>query len=567
MKAIARGCLELLIAWAAAGAGLYYYFHTRFEGPGDIVGAAAGGLFVAMAWGSFRNIILAVKQRRLIRNSRTQTTYQDGEPMVAIGTIRALNAPIITPFQKKEAVILGYNVYHERITRTRSSSGNSYDESRTKDMLMGGFVMTPCAIRTPLTQVKIFGFPLPTEFPEEEFAAVSVREEIGEYCKTAQFSSTNGVTLTGMISHLKNALTDDDGSIREEWRKENVEAEIDSDPDSSYCSEQFVPNNSQVCAFGTYSSQKGGMVSNLSHGGLLMYPGDEKKALSTLRGKIVQGVILSLVFTVIGTLGAYGILTARESSNEVQQIKRDRIVTLVEENDLPAAQMLMDRGINFSTHRDSAERVFDAVKSPEMMIMLKNHGLNINMALNGGRSALHNAVYRQDLERVRMLLAAGADVNFKQREYGVLPLETAFDSHNKEIYSALEAAGAKGVFITAQSGKAINAQSDESRALGKFLKAYANRDVDGIRGMVEGWPNNFFESFANGLYDGFRWEEFKLIRGYSNGDVATLFIQFPTGSSPDDIWIDTLVKRDGVWRVKREGLDEKGAWKEDLKIQ
>ncbi len=563
MKALGKGCFELIIAWAAAGYGLYYYFHKHFEAPGDLYGAIGGGMFVAMAWGMFRNVTLALKQRKLIRQSRTKTAYRDGESMVAIGTIRSLGEPIITPFRKKEGVILAYNVYCERVTHTRSSNSNSTDTDIRKDMLMGGFIMTPCAVRTPVTQVKILGFPIPTEFPEDVFLATSVREQIGEYIRNTTFGSMKGFSVSDAWKTIKNAMTEDDGSLRDEWRKESVEMEIDQSPESAYCSEQFVPNGSQVVAFGAYSASKGGMIGKLSDGGMQMFPGDEKSALAKLGGKVRSGIIISLIFALLGTLGSYGILTARENSKEVQSSKRSRLLSAVDSDDIDAARHILETGIRFSGDRDSVEKILGVVKTKEMLALLKEHGLNINLPLNGGRTALHNAVYHEDFERVKILLGAGADPNIKQREYGTLPLEIAHDAHNKEIFAALTAAGAKGLFVTEKEGKNVTANGEEVAALQKFLTAFVSRDAAALRPLVEGWPSSFFDSFANGLYDGTREEKFTFIKGYSTGDAATLFIRFKT-LSPSDLWLITMINKDGVWKVRREGLDDRGAWSPDL---
>ncbi len=68
--------------------------------------------------------------------------------------------------------------------------------------------------------------------------------------------------------------------------------------------------------------------------------------------------------------------------------------------------------------------------------------VDVNTAQGDGSTALHWAVYRDDLDMVRALLAAGANVNAATREGAITPLFMACQNGNAAIISELLKAGA-----------------------------------------------------------------------------------------------------------------------------
>lgn len=60
----------------------------------------------------------------------------------------------------------------------------------------------------------------------------------------------------------------------------------------------------------------------------------------------------------------------------------------------------------------------------------------------GGRTALHEAAWEGDLDRIRALLAAGADTTVRDRSYGTTPLawaEHAFQTEAADLLRPLTA--------------------------------------------------------------------------------------------------------------------------------
>lgn len=85
----------------------------------------------------------------------------------------------------------------------------------------------------------------------------------------------------------------------------------------------------------------------------------------------------------------------------------------------------------------------DAVKTKEQAAAraLLKQGADVNASQGDGMTALHWAVYHDDLEIAKLIIAAGADVDTENR-YGVPPLSLACNNGNTAIVELLLASGA-----------------------------------------------------------------------------------------------------------------------------
>jgi ankyrin repeat protein len=105
-----------------------------------------------------------------------------------------------------------------------------------------------------------------------------------------------------------------------------------------------------------------------------------------------------------------------------------------------AAEILLNHGALVNTGKQ-----LDTYYMPANSLqLLLNRGIkmDVNVPDDRGWTPLFRAVFGQEIERVRVLLDAGADVNIRDRR-GETPLSIAQKSGNAEIVQLLKAAGAK----------------------------------------------------------------------------------------------------------------------------
>ncbi len=554
MGAIKRGCLEFLIVWGLAGFAMLSQFQGKFEPPGDQWGAGIGGFFVACAWGSFRNALIAIKRRQLLASARQGARPVDGKTYAAAGTIRALGEPLKTPFQKRSCISYGYDLSVEQLVTTGTSDNRT--TRHEKNVSMGGFAMCPSAVRTAGTEVRILGFPFPHEFPEDRIPARELHAEVRAYLESANFEISKGLAgVRSLWTQLQSLLADDDGSHRHDWRTANAE-EMLSDP-KAVIMEQYIPVGAEVCVIGKYSQSKGGLVTDFSSGGLEVLAGGLQKGLKTYYSRIIWGFVGTAFFAALGTVGVHAILSFRErKDNSVQEKHVERLRIAITENDLPAATQALEHGVSLLAPEGNLRDAISNCKSIPMLELLIKHDLYVNRPLSYGYTLLMKAVADGDVERVKFLLDTKADPNIAQPDWGITPLERAFDSGKKEIFTLLRNKGARGMFVTADTGKPLSGDGGAPmEAVRQLLDAWEADDAAKVRALSDAWPEDFFDSFKRGLYHRNHKCGPVLEAGFANDEAGTIIIQCRT-LPVQERWIYTVVKRAGVWKVRRSDWDE-----------
>jgi hypothetical protein len=551
MNALKRGCAELSLVWAVAGYALYSFFHPRFEPPGDLWGAVIGGLLVSWSWGAVRNLFGTLSRRSLLAEADTGFGPQDGKPYAATGTTVALGEPLRSPFRKKECVAYGYSVYSRKIVRYRRS-GKSSDEIEKK-FYMGGYAMCPFALRTSNGDVPVLGFAIPDAFPEDCATAPSLEPQILAYIAETTFEEEQGLGIRQKWSELKNVLTESDGSHRYDWKSANLERVLGEA--TTYATEQCLPAGAQVCVIGQYSAEKGGLISDYNVGGMEILPGGIADAMRALRSRIIGYVVTALLLAVLGTLGAYGLLSLRESrSTEIVGLHRERFKAGIREDDVAKVASAIQRGISPGSGGSDIDDVVPLIRSEAMLDLLVRNGFDVNRRMKNGYTPLIYAVERHDRRLARWLIDAGADVNARQEGWGTTALEKALDSGDQELVQMLAAKHGVALFVTAENGSPVAPHDGQEMAvINEYLRAFSGEDAAALREVTDNWPADFFASFARGLYRGATSYPATFVRGFRNDTAATILVTC-SNSGRLEVRACTLVNRDGKWKVRRDAL-------------
>ena len=108
---------------------------------------------------------------------------------------------------------------------------------------------------------------------------------------------------------------------------------------------------------------------------------------------------------------------------------------------------------------------------------------DVNAAQGDGATALHWAASNEDLEMVKLLLAAGANVNAATRDGGITPLFMACTSGNAAIVEALLNAGASANSVKSNGTTALMtaAASGSAGAVKVAARSRRRNQRQGIR--------------------------------------------------------------------------------------
>ena len=281
-----KACLLGLLTWAALSAAYWYWLHQHLNPPADVWVSLIAGLFMAVVVGTIRTAFSTMGDARRVRSAVEPRGYSgelpaDGATIAVAGTIRPLGEALLSPFSRKRAVLYSYEIEHE--------NPGVRNETRTvKDY--SGFALTPSVIDSMHGAVKLLCYPQLESIPKESPINPDAVTNAQEYIANTQWTSMAGFNPAQIYREVKDILTDDDGTVRKDWRMTDR-----TDLEGATLLEQVIPPGAQVFAFGRWSEEKRGLIPDRGVPARLVL-GDARNVLKSLRGKVVGNFIGAIVF-------------------------------------------------------------------------------------------------------------------------------------------------------------------------------------------------------------------------------------------------------------------------------
>jgi hypothetical protein len=427
-----RSCLILVLLFGGMFA-LYVTFFTRyFEWPGNLIAGGLGSLFGTLGLGGISHLIFVRRDTRAFRRAARREPFADGTIVAAAGPIRPVGFPLTSPFSQRPCVAYEYEVMARSESTARGQS-----EGAGADI--AGFAMTACIVETPTGGVRLFGFPMLDEFPKTRTPGRELAERARAYAASTSFERLTGIHKLRMLFGLDDALTDDDGIVRKDFR-------LTDDPipyEQRRLGERVVEVGQPVCAVGYYDASKRALIPRGATVNRL-WPGTAdavhtrlvKEARSQARVGLALFVIshafLGLAFYLSET--RYARLSEREQVSAMQ--------SAVQSDDPAELERVLRRGANPNALDSFGDPYILGVQKARMVEVLARHGADVNARDRDlGSTPLMKAIGDGDIERVRVLLAAGANVHVTSKS-GLTALAFAEDIPRPEIVALLRAAGA-----------------------------------------------------------------------------------------------------------------------------
>jgi hypothetical protein len=428
---VKKGCLLWLLQLAVL-IGLYYVaFRGRFTPPADWIGAVAGGFFLRLAIGAFQNVAKARRDRARLERALSGAPFEDGQQVAAIGRIWARGAPLQSPFTRTSCVACSWDISHEG-----HSSKNKHE---VKDF--SGFMLTPCVVDTPAGNVRILGFPTLEGFATEELRKPGAFANAESYLESTPFEK---VGVLQVFSQVKDLITDDDGYIRKDWRMAGDDFSLN--PQVHKLSEQVVRDDETVCALGFYSAEKGGLVQGFSKGGegVTLVRGGVETAQKRFKGNVGQNVAAGIVLLLTSHFFLFMFLVLRESSAraEREEVRETALLEAARNTDWGGVQIQLDEGVEADARDSESNTPLMMARDPRIARLLIAAGADVNARNRQGSTPLIEAAKAGAVDVVRVLLEHGAELEDRDTEQSFTALEWAITSEQEEVAQVLRAAGA-----------------------------------------------------------------------------------------------------------------------------
>jgi hypothetical protein len=237
VQRFARSCSLQLAIWAAIGVLL----HVLFARPWPVsIGAS---LFVTLALLIFDGAFRALRERSML----TGHALKDGAWIAVAGRVQTVD-PLTGPLSGESVAAYDYRIIGE------SGQGRSHTVANWFD----GKGLARMAIVTPHGAVRIFTVPSLDDLAPADVDHSRAIRNATEHVRTAQFAKRD--TAKDRQAAMAREWDDDDGVFRID--KAYTAADADLSKPGFRFEERHLKNGDNVCAFGVYSSARGGIVND-----------------------------------------------------------------------------------------------------------------------------------------------------------------------------------------------------------------------------------------------------------------------------------------------------------------
>ncbi len=528
-----RSCLIIGALFIAAFAGYFYFLRSQ---PIDTAAvwllSFFGSLFSLMFVGSIATAIRSFQELKIFQASTSGRPFKDGETIGISGKIRPTGFPAQSPLQKKECVLYEYEI------------GNQGPQGQ-KDYT--GIRLVPCTIRVPQGDIKLLGFSILEHFKSSE-RDTSHLENAQDYIATTQFEKVTLGKSINFIGDFMSAMADDDGTVRKDWQLGNA-AEIHS---GTYLSEKIVEPGQDVCAIGTYSAQANGIIPTKKRL-VQLYPGNLEANRHRIGGEKRFTLLMGFIFFALIHLfiGVVLYMSRHRDLTSTPSEQASSLQVAAQDRDFESMERILKSGISPDVRDSSGSTMLQDTRDIDVARILIAHGANVNVRnKDWDETPLFQAARYGNNEMVHLLLKAGADLNAVSKiPWDHMPFHAAIDAGHEDTARILLDAGARDDRVTAVDGKPI-AKYDKPLAVCKsYIEAVHEKNIEAIRSYTMIRDSHFYDGVDFKIWQDARPLNMELVEGYWNDTAATLSLQSPDGGMK---WFYQLTFRDGRWLISRE---------------
>lgn len=286
MQGCRRACLAQLALWAAIAAGFFWF--VRDAGP-PAIGVSLGiGLLATAAlligWGAFRTL---QEQAMLVRSEREPP--RDGTWCAVSGELRTA-APVRAPLSGESVAMYEYSIARTQRFGKRSTLVTYFDGKS----LAASSIGTVRLLSVPALEVE----PAPLDLTR----AIA---NVSDYIRRTTFAKRD--TSRDRTSALEREWADDDGVFRIDRRHTDGDVDLDG---SFQFEERHLKPGDHVCAFGVFSSTRGGIVPDEQWGKTSrIMRGTAREIAQRLGKRAISYALIAIVLAAASILLARNYLT------------------------------------------------------------------------------------------------------------------------------------------------------------------------------------------------------------------------------------------------------------------
>jgi hypothetical protein len=245
---VVKGCIMMLVLFAALFGG-YFWVLRHLEFPINVILAVFGSIGLLILLSSIKQVIFGDGHDSAFKRALKGEPLREGEVEAVWGQITPVGDVLLTsPFTGQECIAYEYDSKRPEVT-------NDEGESSSQGSSISGYGLTPSVIRSNRGDVRLLGFSMLTDFPEQDLDTFPfVLENANTYVQATQFKQMGVTNIVSALSSMDDMLADDDGSVRQDWAmRKKHELDLGSDR----LSEKIILPGDVVTAVGLWDPTRG----------------------------------------------------------------------------------------------------------------------------------------------------------------------------------------------------------------------------------------------------------------------------------------------------------------------
>jgi ankyrin repeat protein len=375
------------------------------------------------------------------------------------------------------------------------------------------------------------------------------RARAKEYIARTTFRPMSVTKVFSALNALSEALTDDDGSVRMDWRM-NEDIKLDA----ATLKERLLPVGQQVTAVGKYSAERRGLIADGMLSMIQLRPGDAETARRALIKQGSSGFVTGLVLFLI----SHGILAGAFYASETRYSRvstpeqQSALRTAVQNHDIEEVRRVIRRGVNPNVRDAHNNTLLHDLRDAEMVKVLTDAGATPNVTNDYEYTPIMMAARMGLTDVVTALIKAGAAPD-QPRSDGGTALSDTIEGEHPDTVAVLLADRSHSDIVTEENGNPLPPDGGEPmQTVRAYLAGVHARDVKAMTAAFIPRKSGFFDGTDFDLWHKIRPQAPIFASGFTDGTHATLAIEGATLSNWPITWHYQLIYTSETWRIARE---------------
>lgn len=283
---VKTGCAIMLVVFGAIFGG-YYWLLQGLEFPLDLILALFGALGIVMLFSMLKQVIFGDGDGTAYKRALQGAPLREGAIEAVWGTIMPIGETIDAPFSGQPCVAYEYDAKKPAVK-------NDEGETQPQGSKMTGFALAPSVIRSSRGDVRLLGFSMLTNFPEENLRLIGDSLERAQRFLEATTFEAQGL-VSAVLSQMDSAMANDAGAARKDWlitKREAIDLEM-----SDLCEKRIAAGDT-VTAVGIWDPARGGLVPKLGNKKTMvkLRPGGGEEMVAVATKRPWGGLAFALVW-------------------------------------------------------------------------------------------------------------------------------------------------------------------------------------------------------------------------------------------------------------------------------